>query len=124
MTDKPWGGRFDDDLDAVAARINASVDVDQRLGLEDVRGSIAHVDMLAHHLLAWVEMLERDRPRLDDARARMTESPLGAAALAGTTFPIDRAQTATELGFSRPMGNSLDAVADRDFLLESLAALS
>ena len=79
---------------------------------------------LSHHLLAWCEMLERDRGRLDDARARMNESPLGAAALAGTTFPIDRAMTATALGFARPMANSLDAVADRDFLLEALSALS
>ncbi|MFO0681299.1 MAG: argininosuccinate lyase [Sandaracinus sp.] len=244
MTDKAWGGRFDEELDGVAARINASVDVDKRLGPEDVRGSIAHVHMLAargivskedaaaiekglaqigteiaqgqmswradredvhmnvealltervgeaggrlhtarsrndqvatdmrlwtraacertagkldrlaavlvaraegsvdvpmpgythlqraqpvvlaHHLLAWVEMLERDRGRLDDARARMNESPLGAAALAGTTFPIDRAMSAELLGFARPMRNSLDAVADRDFLLEALSALS
>ncbi len=244
MTDKPWGGRFDEELDAVAARINASVDIDRRLGPEDVRGSIAHVRMLAargivtaddakkieeglariaseihegtmawrddredvhmnveallterigeaggrlhtgrsrndqvatdmrlwtrsaceltgrkidrlvsvllvraagtidvllpgythlqraqpmrlaHHLLAWCEMLERDRGRLDDARARLNESPLGAAALAGTTFPIDREMTASALGFARPMANSLDAVADRDFLLETLSALS
>ena len=244
MTDKPWGGRFDDELDAVAARMNASIDIDQRLGPEDIRGSLAHVRMLAargivsaldakaieagltrigeeiaagtmawradredvhmnieallterigdaggrlhtarsrndqvatdmrlwtraacertaskidrfvavliaragaatdvvmpgythlqraqpvvlaHHLLAWVEMLERDRSRLDDARTRMNESPLGAAALAGTTFPIDREQTARALEFTAPMRNSLDAVADRDFLLESLSALS
>ncbi len=244
MTDKPWGGRFDEELDAVAARINASVDVDRRLGPEDVRGSIAHVRMLgargivsqddarrieeglarigeeieagtmlwrsdredvhmnveallterigeaggrlhtarsrndqvatdlrlwtraacertakkldrlsavlvvrargcidvlmpgythlqraqpvrlSHHLLAWCEMLDRDRGRLDDARARLDESPLGAAALAGTTFPIDRAATASALGFARPMASSLDAVADRDFLLEALSALS
>ncbi len=244
MSDKAWGGRFDDELDAVAARMNASVDVDQRLGPEDVRGSIAHVRMLAacgvlsaddasrieaglarigdeiargemrwrsdredvhmnveallterigeaggrlhtgrsrndqvatdmrlwtraacertaakidrllavlatrargtldvvlpgythlqraqptrlaHHLLAWCEMLERDRGRLDDARARMNESPLGAAALAGTTFPIDRDMSARALGFARPMRNSMDAVSDRDFLLEALSALA
>jgi argininosuccinate lyase len=244
MSEKPWGGRFEDELDSVAARVNASVDIDKRLGTEDVRGSIAHVRMLAsrkiisaddatkiergllevageiergemvwrgdredvhmnvearlterigeaggrlhtarsrndqvatdmrlwtraacertgrkidrllavlairaggtidvampgythlqraqpvrlaHHLLAWCEMLERDRGRLDDAAKRMNESPLGAAALAGTTFPIDREQTARELGFERPMRNSIDAVADRDFLLESLSALS
>jgi len=244
MTDKAWGGRFDEELDGVAARINASVETDKRLGPEDVRGSIAHVRMLAargivstddaqkieaglaqigreidagtmswradredvhmnveallterigdaggrlhtarsrndqvatdmrlwtraacertaakvdrlasvlvvrargcvdvpmpgythlqraqpvvlaHHLLAWVEMLERDRSRLDDARTRMNESPLGSAALAGTTFAIDREQTAHELGFVGPMRNSLDAVADRDFLLEALSALS
>ncbi len=239
-----WGGRFEEGLDAVAARVNASVDVDQRLGADDVRGSIAHVRMLAeagivsaddaariegglraigeeiaegrlrwdegledvhmnietrlrerigdaggrlhtarsrndqvatdmrlwtraaldramektrallavlharagssldvvmpgythlqraqpvrlaHHLLAWCEMLERDHGRYEDARARLNESPLGAAALAGTTFPIDRDMTARELGFERPMRNSLDATADRDFLLEALAALS
>ncbi|MDQ3037089.1 MAG: argininosuccinate lyase, partial [Myxococcota bacterium] len=244
MSDKAWGGRFEEELDGVAARVNASVDVDQRLGPEDVRGSIAHVRMLAkqgivsdadaakiedglrriggeiergemtwradredvhmnveallterigeaggrlhtarsrndqvatdmrlwtrgacertaakidrllavlavrasgtigvampgythlqraqpvrlgHHLLAWCEMLERDRGRLEDAARRMNECPLGAAALAGTTFPLDREHTARELGFDRPMRNSIDAVSDRDFLLESLSALS
>jgi argininosuccinate lyase len=250
MTDKrpasnsSWGGRFTEPLDVVAARMNASVDVDRRLGPEDVRGSIAHVRMLAragivsaddaqkieeglraiqgeieqgqmqwrsdredvhmnvealltervgeaggrlhtarsrndqvatdmrlwtraacervtskldrllavlvvraarcldvlmpgythlqraqpvrlsHHLLAWCEMLERDRERMEDARKRMNESPLGAAALAGTTFPIDRDNTASQLGFARPMRNSLDAVSDRDFLLESMSALA
>ncbi len=244
MSKKAWGGRFSDELDAVAARVNTSVDVDQRLGPEDVRGSVAHVRMLAsrgivsaedaarieagllqiedeirdgsmvwradredvhmnveallterigevggrlhtarsrndqvatdmrlwtreacartaakidrllavlarraegtvevvmpgythlqraqpvrlaHHLLAWCEMLERDRGRLDDAARRMNESPLGSAALAGTTFPLDREQTARALGFERPMRNSLDAVSDRDFLLEALSALS
>lgn len=77
-----------------------------------------------HHLLAYVEMLERDRTRLRDARARMNESPLGAAALAGTSFPIDRHATAASLGFDRPMRNSLDAVSDRDFALEYLAVLA
>jgi argininosuccinate lyase len=75
-----------------------------------------------HHLLAYVEMLRRDRGRLADARARLNECPLGAAALAGTSFPIDRQMTATALGFARPTANSLDAVADRDFALETLAA--
>ena len=244
MTQKAWGGRFDEDLDAVALRFSASVDVDKRLASEDIRGSIAHVRMLAkqaivpaddaeriveglqaiaarveagafewddaredvhmnieatlreavgpaggklhtarsrndqvatdmrlwtraaceatarridrllatlavraegtvdvlmpgythlqraqpirlaHHLLAWCEMLERDRGRLVDAAARMNESPLGAAALAGTTFALDREDTARALGFSRPMRNSLDAVGDRDFLVEALAALA
>jgi argininosuccinate lyase len=237
-------GRFAEELDAVAARMNASVDVDERLGAEDVRSSIAHVRMLAargivsaedakrieeglariageiargemawrddredvhmnvealltdrigdaggrlhtarsrndqvatdmrlwtreacartaakidrlvavlcaraagtidvampgythlqraqpvrlaHHLLAWCEMLERDRDRIAGAGERANECPLGAAALAGTTFPIDRDATARELGFARPMRNSIDAVSARDFLLESLAALS
>jgi argininosuccinate lyase len=75
-----------------------------------------------HHLMAYVEMFGRDASRFADARARMNESPLGAAALAGSPFPIDRHMTAEALGFARPTGNSLDSVADRDFALESLAA--
>jgi argininosuccinate lyase len=77
---------------------------------------------LGHHLLAYVEMAARDRGRFADARRRLNESPLGAAALAGTSFPIDRHATAKALGFDRPMANSLDAVADRDFVLETLSA--
>ncbi len=83
---------------------------------------VAQPVTFGHHLLAYVEMLARDRSRISDARKRMNESPLGAAALAGTSFPIDRNMTAKELGFDRPMRNSLDAVADRDFVLELLAA--
>ncbi|HEX7775675.1 MAG TPA: argininosuccinate lyase [Parvibaculum sp.] len=75
-----------------------------------------------HHCLAYVEMAARDRGRLHDARKRLNESPLGAAALAGTSFPIDRERTAKELGFDRPTRNSLDSVSDRDFVLETLAA--
>jgi argininosuccinate lyase len=77
-----------------------------------------------HHLLAYVEMAGRDRGRFADARRRLNESPLGTAALAGTSFPIDRAATAKALGFDRPAANSLDAVADRDFVLEALSAAS
>ena len=77
-----------------------------------------------HHLLAYVEMLARDRGRFADARRRLNECPLGSAALAGTSFPIDRAMTADALGFDRPSANSLDAVSDRDFALEFLAAAS
>lgn len=77
-----------------------------------------------HHCLAYVEMLARDRGRFRDARARLNECPLGAAALAGTSFPIDRHATAAALGFDRPTANSLDSVADRDFALEALAAAS
>jgi argininosuccinate lyase len=244
MSDKAWGGRFEQELDAIAARFSASVDVDGRLWPQDIDGSIAHVRMLAdqnilskgdadqivagletirgsigrgefewddskedvhmnieaaltsaigdaggrlhtgrsrndqvatdmrlwtreacgaiaadidallevladkadghldflmpgythlqraqpvrlaHHLLAWAEMLERDRSRLVDAAKRMNESPLGSAALAGTTFPIDRDATAKALGFDRPMQNSLDAVGSRDFLLEAVSALA
>ncbi len=75
-----------------------------------------------HHLLAYVEMAARDRGRFADARARLNECPLGSGALAGTSFPIDRAMTAKALGFARPTANSLDAVADRDFVLETLSA--
>ena len=244
MSDKAWGGRFEEELDAIAARFSASVDVDGRLWPQDIDGSIAHVRMLAtqnilsaddakqivagletirasieggefdwdeakedvhmnieaaltsaigdaggrlhtgrsrndqvatdmrlwtrqacgsvvadidallevladkadghldflmpgythlqraqpvrlsHHLLAWAEMLERDRGRLVDAARRMNESPLGSAALAGTTFPINREATAGALGFDRPMRNSLDAVGSRDFLLEAVSALA
>ena len=244
MSKKAWGGRFDEEPNALAARFSASVDVDSRLAEEDIRGSIAHAEMLAsigvltqtdlhkiktglseildeirtgkmkwdaaredvhmnieallterigdagarlhtgrsrndqvatdmrlwtraacentarhideliavlvaravqtrtvlmpgythmqraqpvrlpHHLLAWCEMLERDCSRLHDAKKRMNESPLGSGALATTTFPLNRAMTATALGFDRPMRNSLDAVSDRDFLVEALAALA
>lgn len=244
MSDKPWGGRFSEELDAIAARFSASVDVDGRLWPQDIEGSIAHVRMLgdrdilskrdvtriveglerirdeierggfewdsskedvhmnieaalieaigevggrlhtgrsrndqvatdmrlwtrgacqsiigdidallevlvekaeqhldflmpgythlqraqpvrlAHHLLAWAEMLERDRGRLVDAQERMNESPLGSAALATTTFPLDREATARALGFARPMRNSIDAVSSRDFLIEAVSALA
>ena len=79
---------------------------------------------LAHHLMAWCEMLSRDVTRFEDALERMDEMPLGAGALAGTTYPIDREIIARELGFSRVTNNSLDSVADRDFALEALAGLS
>ena len=77
-----------------------------------------------HHMLAYVEMFARDRSRFEDARRRMNECPLGAAALAGTSFPIDRHATASALGFDRPTANSLDSVSDRDFALEFLSASS
>jgi argininosuccinate lyase len=83
---------------------------------------IAQPVTFGHHCLAYVEMLARDRSRLADARRRLNESPLGAGALAGTSFPSDRDITAKELGFAAPMRNSLDAVADRDFALETLSA--
>ncbi|MFW6052071.1 MAG: argininosuccinate lyase [Myxococcota bacterium] len=243
MSGKAWGGRFDEELSAIAMRFSESVSFDKRLAAEDVEGSIAHVRMLAdrgivtaedaarieeglravaedvregrfawdpsqedvhmnvetalrerigeaggrlhtgrsrndqvatdmrmwtrraceatmrridrlvavlavraggtvdvlmpgythlqraqpirlaHHLLAWCEMLDRDRGRLADAARRLNECPLGSGALAATTFPIDRTQTAQALGFDRPTRNSLDAVGDRDFLLEVLSAL-
>jgi argininosuccinate lyase len=85
---------------------------------------VAQPVTFGHHLLAYVEMFGRDRGRFADARKRLNESPLGAAALAGTSFPIDRETTAKELGFDRPAANSLDAVSDRDFVVEGLAAAS
>ena len=83
---------------------------------------VAQPVSFGHHLLAYVEMVGRDRGRLADCRRRLNESPLGAAALAGTSFPIDRAMTAELLGFDRPSANSIDAVSDRDFVVEALAA--
>ena len=245
-TVKPWGGRFSESTDAFVERFTASVSFDQRLALHDIRGSLAHAEMLAragvltdeefgaisvgladiraeieagrfpwsvaledvhmniearltdrigiagkklhtgrsrndqvatdirlwlraeidvicaeltrlqqalvalaereagtimpgfthlqtaqpvtfgHHMLAWNEMLERDHGRLQDCRARLNSCPLGAAALAGTSYPIDRELTAELLGFDGPARNSLDAVADRDFAIEfcSAAALA
>ena len=82
---------------------------------------VAQPVSFGHHLLAYVEMIGRDRGRLADCRKRLNESPLGAAALAGTSFPIDRATTAELLGFDRPAANSIDAVSDRDFVVEALA---
>ncbi len=103
--------------------------------LADRAGEYAHLAMpgfthlqaaqpvtFGHHLLAYVEMFARDRGRLADCRRRLNECPLGAAALAGTAFPIDRQMTAEALGFAQPCANSLDAVSDRDFALEFLAA--
>ncbi len=79
---------------------------------------------LGHYLLSYVEMVGRDRSRVADCRARLNECPLGSAALAGTSFPIDREMTAAELGFDRPTANSLDSVSDRDFAMEYLSVLS
>ncbi|MEX1306382.1 MAG: argininosuccinate lyase [Rhodovibrionaceae bacterium] len=116
-----------DSLDAQARDLQAAL-LDQAADEADtVMPGYTHLQAaqpvtFGHHLLAYVEMLGRDRGRLADARRRLNECPLGAAALAGTSFPIDREATAQELGFDRPMANSLDAVSDRDFALEFLAA--
>ncbi len=85
---------------------------------------VAQPTTFGHHMMAYAEMIERDLGRLQDCRARLNESPLGAAALAGTSFPIDRHATAKALGFDRPTRNSLDSVASRDFAMEFLAAAS
>ncbi len=115
------GARVDRLIAVLAARAAETVDV--------LMPGYTHLQRaqpvrLAHHLLAWCEMLDRDRGRLDDAAKRMNESPLGSGALATTTFPIDRAMTAQALGFARPARNSLDATGDRDFLVEAVAALA
>ena len=75
-----------------------------------------------HHILAYVEMFERDKERFTEAKKRLNECPLGSAALAGTSFPIDRFFTSERLGFDKPMSNSIDAVSDRDFALDFLSA--
>ncbi len=121
-----------DQCDAAIASITALMTalLDQaEAGADMVMPGFTHLQVAqpvtwGHHMLAYVEMLDRDRGRFRDARARMNECPLGAAALAGTSFPIDRQATAAALGFDRPMANSLDAVSDRDFALEFLAAAS
>jgi argininosuccinate lyase len=97
--------------------------------LETIMPGFTHMQVaqpvtFAHHMMAYVEMFGRDRGRFDDARKRLNESPLGAAALAGTSFPIDRDATSHTLGFIRPMRNSMDAISARDFALEYLAACS
>jgi len=119
-----------DRCDAVGAALRTlqrALLVQAEAGAEMVMPGFTHLQVAqpvtwGHHMLAYVEMFERDRSRFADARARMNACPLGAAALAGTSFPIDRQMTATALGFDRPMANSLDAVSDRDFALEFLAA--
>ncbi len=121
-----------DQCDAVDGALLALVKallVQAEAGADWVMPGFTHLQVaqpvtFGHHMMAYVEMLARDRSRFADARARMNVSPLGAAALAGTSFPIDRHMTATTLGFAAPMANSLDAVSDRDFALEFLAASS
>ena len=121
-------GQCDAAITGLEALMGALVD-QAEAGADLVMPGFTHLQVAqpvtwGHHMLAYVEMLDRDRSRFRDARARMNESPLGAAALAGTSFPIDRDMTAAALGFDRPMANSLDAVSDRDFALDFLAAAS
>ena len=121
-----------DQADAAIAGLGALIDAllgQAEAGADMVMPGFTHLQVAqpvtwGHHMMAYVEMLARDRSRFADARARMNESPLGAAALAGTGFPIDREMTAQALGFERPMANSLDAVSDRDFALDYLSAAS
>jgi len=116
-----------DRLDAALGDLQRTLVAKAEAHAETVMPGMTHLQTaqpvtFGHHLLAYVEMLGRDRGRFADCRRRVNESPLGAAALAGTSFPIDRAMTAKALGFDRPMANSLDAVSARDFALEFLAA--
>src|SRR5262249_30713133 len=111
-----------DEIDAVLALIEAlqlALAEKAEAHAATVMPGVTHLQTaqpitFGHHCLAYVEMLSRDRGRFEDAKARLNESPLGAAALAGTSFPIDRTMTAKALGFARPAANSLDAVSDRD----------
>jgi argininosuccinate lyase len=118
-----------DALDASLARLQGALLDKAEAHAATVMPGFTHLQpaqpvTFGHHLMAYVEMTGRDRGRLADARRRLNECPLGSAALAGTSFPIDRKMTAGALGFDRPTGNSLDAVSDRDFVLETLAAAS
>ncbi len=118
-----------DAADGAIAALQKALLAQAELGADWVMPGFTHLQVAqpvtwGHHMLAYVEMLARDRSRFADARKRMNESPLGAAALAGTGFPIDRHMTAQALGFDRPMANSLDAVSDRDFALDYLASAS
>ncbi len=135
-------GRSRNDQVATDLRLHLRAAIDRiageltRLQLGTIDLAAAHTDTImpgfthlqtaqpvvfGHHLLAWNEMLERDYGRLLDCRARLNQSPLGAAALAGTTYPIDRKHTAAALGFDKPTENSLDSVSDRDFAIEFCA---
>lgn len=120
--------RTDDAIDSLTGLIDALLS-QAETGADLVMPGFTHLQTAqpvtwGHHMLAYVEMFARDRARFSDARTRMNECPLGAAALAGTSFPIDRDMTAKALGFDRPMANSLDAVSDRDFALEFLSAMT
>ena len=124
-----WTRRAVGRLDAgIIALEGALVDLAEREG-DAVLPGTTHIQpaqpiLFAHHLLAYVEMLERDRGRLADAKRRLNLSPLGAGALAGAGYPLDRATTAAELGFDGVTANSLDATSDRDFVVEVMAAVA
>ncbi|MHA1127968.1 MAG: argininosuccinate lyase [Alphaproteobacteria bacterium] len=120
--------QFDAAIDGLDALIGALL-VQAEAGANIVMPGFTHLQVAqpvtwGHHMMAYVEMFARDKSRMQDARVRMNESPLGAAALAGTAYPIDRDMTAKALGFDRPAANSLDAVSDRDFALEFLSCSS
>jgi len=126
---KLWVRDAIDDIDAALAGYQKALAEKALAHAATVMPGFTHLQTaqpvtFGHHLLAYVEMAARDRGRFAGARKRMNESPLGAAALAGTSFKLDRAMTAKALGFDRPAANSLDAVSDRDFVMEALAAAS
>lgn len=118
-----------DAFDRALARLQGALAAKAEAHADTIMPGFTHLQpaqpvTFGHHMLAYVEMLSRDRGRFADARRRLNECPLGSAALAGTSFPIDRHMTAEALGFDRPTANSLDGVSDRDFALETLAAAS
>ena len=124
-----WVRKRCDEIDVALGRLIGAFVKQAEAGADMVMPGFTHLQTAqpvtwGHHMLAYAEMLDRDRSRFRDARARMNESPLGCAALAGTSFPIDREDTARVLGFDRPMANSIDAVSDKDFELEFMAAAS
>jgi len=124
---KLWVRDAIDQIDAALATLQHALAQKALVHAATVMPGLTHLQTaqpitFGHHLLAYVEMLARDRDRFKDARRRLNECPLGSAALAGTSFALDRQMTATALGFDRPTANSLDAVSDRDFVLETLAA--
>jgi argininosuccinate lyase len=124
---KLWIRDTIDALDAELAAFQLALAEKAQEHVDTVMPGLTHLQTaqpvtFGHHLLAFVEMTERDRGRFADARKRLNECPLGSAALAGTSFPLDREMTAKALGFERPTGNSLDAVSDRDFVMETLSA--
>jgi len=124
---KLWVRDTLDGMDKALKDLQAALLAQAEIHAETILPGFTHLQAaqpisFGHHLLAYVEMFGRDRGRVRDARARLNESPLGSAALAGTSYPIDREMTARALGFDRPCANSLDGVSDRDFALEFLAA--
>jgi len=126
---KLWVRDAIDDIDAALAAYQRALAAKALANADTVMPGFTHLQTaqpvtFGHHLLAYVEMAARDRARFADARKRLNENPLGSAALAGTSFKIDRALTSKSLDFDRPTANSLDAVADRDFVIEALSAAS
>jgi argininosuccinate lyase len=124
---KMWVRMLLDTVDTALAELQATLIAKAELHTQTLMPGFTHLQTaqpitFGFHLMAYVEMLGRDRSRFADARARLNESPLGAAALAGTSFPIDRHLTAELLGFDRPSANAMDAVSDRDFALDFLSS--